>query len=118
MLGAKAHGEDGCVLDLSQAGQELGKAPLPAEEQGNTLSQPGSVEITYIPIGGLYLYLICVIGWFFRCVAGWKDFIRHGRRRRVRVHAPDTGGAQRPSCANFDQGSPFSAATYKGLLTC
>ena len=73
MLGAKAHGEDGRVLDLSQAGQELGEAFLPAEEQGDTLSQPGSVEITYIPIGGLHLYLICVIGWFSRCVVGRKD---------------------------------------------
>jgi hypothetical protein len=118
VLGAKAHGEDGCVLDLSQAGQKLGEAFLPAEEQGDTLPQPGSVEITYIPIGGLHLYLICVIGWFSRCVVGRKDFIRHGRRRRVRVHAPGTGGAQRPSCANFDQGSLFSAATYKGLLAC
>ena len=73
VLGAKAHGEDGCVLDLPQAGQKLGKAFLPAEEQGDTLSQPGSVEITYIPIGGLYLYLICVIGWFSHCVVGRKD---------------------------------------------
>ena len=83
VLGTKAHGEDRCAPNLSQAGQKLGKAFLPAEEQGDTLPQPGSVEITYIPIGGLYLYLICVIGWFSRCVVGRKDFIRHGRRRRV-----------------------------------
>ena len=73
MLRAKAHGEDRCAPNLPQAGQELGEAPLPAEEQGDTLPQPGSVEIIYIPIGGLYLYLICVIGWFFRCVVGRKD---------------------------------------------
>jgi hypothetical protein len=36
-LGAKAHGEDECVPNLSQAGQELGEAFLPAEEQGDTL---------------------------------------------------------------------------------
>jgi hypothetical protein len=83
VLGAKAHGEDGCVPNLSQAGQKLGEAPLPAEEQGDTLSQPGSVEIAYISIGGLHLYLICAIGWFSRCIVGWKDFIRHGCRRCV-----------------------------------
>ena len=73
VLGAKAHGEDGCALDLPQADQKLGEAFLPAEEQGDTLPQPGSVEITYIPIGGLHLYLICMIGWFFRWVVGRKD---------------------------------------------
>jgi hypothetical protein len=83
VLGAKAHGEDGCAPNLPQAGQKLGEAFLPAEEQGDTLPQPGSVEITYISIGDLHLYLICVIGWFFRCVVGRKDFIRHGRRRYV-----------------------------------
>jgi len=83
VLRAKAHGEDGCAPNLSQAGQKLGEAFLPAEEQGDTLPQPGSVEITYISIGDLHLYLICVIGWFFRCIAGRKDFIRHGHRRCV-----------------------------------
>ena len=33
----------------------------------------------------------------------------------LRMLIPPT---ERPSCANFDQGSLFSAAMYKGLLAC
>ena len=48
MLGAKAHREDGRVLDLPQAGQKLGEAFLPAEEQGDTLpNQVASKSSTF-----------------------------------------------------------------------
>ena len=119
MLGAKAHGEDGCALDLPQAGQKLGKAFLPAEEQGDTLPQPGSVEITYIPIGGLHLYLICMIGWFFRCVVGRKDSSDMGTAGVCECTCQTLEEHKDPSVptSTRDRSSPLQP-TYKSLLAC
>jgi len=89
------------------------------------IDRPGQVwaaDITYIPIGKGFLYLVAVIDWASRAVLSWRLSNVLGLDPRMDasfcVEALEEALARygRPEVFNTDQGSQFTGAAFTGIL--
>jgi putative transposase len=87
--------------------------------RGMTIDRPNQVwaaDITYIPIGRGFLYLVAVIDWASRAVLSWR--LSNTMEASFCVSALEEALARfgRPEIFNTDQGSQFTSAAFTGTL--
>lgn len=75
-----------------------------------------AADITYIPIGRGFLYLVAIIDWASRAVLSWR--LSNTMDASFCVAALEDALAQfgRPEIFNTDQGSQFTGAAFTGAL--
>jgi putative transposase len=75
-----------------------------------------AADITYIPIGRGFLYLVAIIDWASRAVLAWR--LSNTMDVAFCVDALDEALARfgRPEIFNTDQGSQFTSAAFTGRL--
>ena len=83
------------------------------------IERPGHVwaaDITYIPIGKGFLYLVAVIDWASRAVLAWR--LSNTMDASFCVEALEEALARygRPQIFNTDQGSQFTGAAFTSVL--
>jgi len=84
-----------------------------------TIERPNQVwaaDITYIPIGRGFLYLVAVMDWASRAVLAWR--LSNTMDVSFCVSALEEALARfgRPEIFNSDQGSQFTSAAFTGVL--
>jgi putative transposase len=84
-----------------------------------TIERPNQVwaaDITYIPIGRGFLYLVAVMDWASRAVLAWR--LSNTLDVSFCVSALEEALARfgRPEIFNTDQGSQFTSAAFTGVL--
>ena len=84
-----------------------------------TIDRPNQVwaaDITYIPIGRGFLYLVAIIDWASRAVLSWR--LSNTMDVSFCVAALEAALARfgRPAIFNTDQGSQFTSAAFTGTL--
>src|SRR5512132_3579661 len=79
-------------------------------------NQVWAADITYIPIGRGFLYLVAIIDWFSRAVLAWR--LSNTMDAAFCVEAVEEALARwgRPEIFNTDQGSQFTGAAFTGTL--
>ena len=87
--------------------------------RGLTIERPNHVwaaDITYIPVGRGFLYLVAVIDWATRAVLSWR--LSNTMDTSFCVAALEEALARfgRPEIFNTDQGSQFTSAAFTGVL--
>jgi putative transposase len=87
--------------------------------RGLAIDRPNHVwaaDITYIPIGRGFLYLVAVIDWASRAVLSWR--LSNTMEAGFCVAALEDALARfgRPDIFNTDQGSQFTSAAFTGTL--
>src|SRR4051812_3957480 len=96
-----------------------GHTVYPYMLRGLTIERPNHVwaaDITYIPIGRGFLYLVAIIDWASRAVLSWR--LSNTLDTRFCVDALEEALARfgRPEIFNTDQGSQFTSATFTDTL--
>jgi putative transposase len=84
-----------------------------------TIDRPNQVwaaDITYVPIGRGFLYLVAVIDWASRAVLAWR--LSNTMDMSFCVSALEEALARfgKPEIFNTDQGSQFTSAAFTGTL--
>ena len=76
-----------------------------------------AADITYLPIGGGFLYLVAIIDWASRAVLSWR--ISNTMDVSFCLAALEDALARhgRPEIFNTDQGSQFTSTAFTGALT-
>jgi putative transposase len=79
-------------------------------------NQVWAADITYIPIGRGFLYLVAVMDWSSRAVLSWR--LSNSMDVAFCVSALDEALARfgKPEIFNTDQGSQFTSAAFTGVL--
>ena len=79
-------------------------------------NQVWAADITYIPIGRGFLYLVAIIDWASRAVLAWR--LSNTMDVSFCVSALEEALARfgRPEIFNTDQGSQFTSAAFTGVL--
>jgi putative transposase len=79
-------------------------------------NQVWAADITYIPIGRGFLYLVAIIDWASRAVLAWR--LSNTMDTAFCVNALDEALARfgRPGIFNTDQGAQFTSAAFTGRL--
>ncbi|MGY3132259.1 putative transposase [Bradyrhizobium sp. USDA 4501] len=79
-------------------------------------NQVWAADITYLPIGHGFLYLVAIIDWASRAVLAWR--ISNTMDTSFCLAALDDALARygRPEIFNTDQGSQFTSAAFTGAL--
>ena len=79
-------------------------------------NQVWAADITYIPVGRGFLYLVAVIDWASRAVLAWR--LSNTMDVSFCVSALEAALARfgRPEIFNTDQGSQFTSAAFTGTL--
>jgi putative transposase len=75
-----------------------------------------SADITYIPIGRGYLYLVAIMEWASRAVLAWRLSNTMDVSFCVSVLEEALARFGRPEIFNTDQGSHFTSAAFTGVL--
>jgi putative transposase len=80
-------------------------------------NQVWASDITYIPIGRGFLYLVAIMDWASRAVLAWR--LSNTMESSFCVAALEDALARfgRPEIFNTDQGSQFTSAAFTGSLT-
>lgn len=80
-------------------------------------NQVWATDITYVPVGRGFLYLVAIIDWASRAVLAWR--LSNTMDVAFCVDALDEALARfgRPEIFNTDQGSQFTSAAFTGRLT-
>jgi putative transposase len=80
------------------------------------VNQVWAADITYIPIGRGFLYLVAVMDWASRAVLAWR--LSNSMDVAFCVSALEEALARvgRPEIFNTDQGSQFTSAAFTGVL--
>src|SRR6266436_3629902 len=80
-------------------------------------SQVWAADITYIPVGRGFLYLVAVIDWASRAVLAWR--LSNTMDTAFCVSALEEALARfgKPEIFNTDQGRQFTSAIFTGTLT-
>ena len=75
-----------------------------------------AADITYVPIGRGFLYLVAIIDWASRAVLAWR--LSNTMDVRFCLAALEEALARfgKPEIFNTDQGSQFTSAVFTGLL--
>ena len=92
---------------------------LPLSLAGMTIDRPNQVwaaDITYIPIGRGFLYLVAIMDWATRAVLAWR--LSNTMETCFCLEALDEALARhgKPEIFNTDQGSQFTSAAFTGKL--
>jgi len=87
--------------------------------RGLTIERPNHVwaaDITYIPIGQGFLYLVAIIDWASRSVLSWR--LSNTMDTSFCIDALEDALARfgRPEIFNTDQGSQFTSSSFTGKL--
>jgi putative transposase len=87
--------------------------------RGLVIDRPNQVwaaDITYIPLGRGFLYLVAIIDWASRAVLAWR--LSNTTDSAFCVAALEEALARfgKPEIFNADQGSQFTSATFTGRL--
>ena len=87
--------------------------------RGLTIERPNHVwaaDITYIPIGQGFLYLVAIIDWASRAVLSWR--LSNTMDTSFCIDALEDALARfgRPEIFNTDQGSQFTSSSFTGKL--
>lgn len=87
--------------------------------RGLAIERPNQVwcaDITYIPIGRGFLYLVAIMDWASRAVLSWR--LSNTMNVSFCVSALEEALARfgRPDIFNTDQGSQFTSAAFTGVL--
>jgi putative transposase len=102
--------------NLSMADKESKKYPYLLN--GVVLTRPNqvwSIDITYIPIKGGFLYLVAIIDWFSRYVPAWR--LSNTLDTRFCLDAlADALQLGEPEIFNSDQGVQFTSKEFTGAL--
>ena len=79
-------------------------------------NQVWAADITYVPIGHGFLYLVAIIDWASRAVLAWR--LSNTMDTSFCVSALEEALARfgRPEIFNTDQGSQFTSAAFTGTL--
>jgi putative transposase len=79
-------------------------------------NQVWAADITYLPVGRGFLYLVAIIDWFSRAVLAWR--LSNTMDTAFCIDALDEALARfgRPQIFNTDQGSQFTSAAFTGRL--
>ena len=79
-------------------------------------NQVWAADITYMPIGQGFLYLVAIIDWASRAVLAWR--LSNTMDTSFCVSALEEALARfgRPEIFNTDQGSQFTSAAFTGTL--
>lgn len=88
--------------------------------RGLAIARPNQVwcaDITYIPIGRGFLYLVAIMDWASRAVLAWR--LSNTMDSSFCISALEEALARfgRPDIFNTDQGSQFTSAAFTGVLT-
>ena len=80
------------------------------------INQVWAADITYIPIGRGFLYLVAIMDWASRAVLAWR--VSNSMDVSSCVSALEEALARfgRPEIFNTDQGSQFTSAAFTGVL--
>ena len=97
----------------------LGHKIYPYLLRGLAIERPNQVwcaDITYIPIGRGFLYLVAIMDWASRAVLSWR--LSNTMDGSFCVSALEEALARfgKPDIFNTDQGSQFTAAAFTGTL--
>ncbi len=87
--------------------------------RGLTIERPNQVwaaDITYIPIGRGFLYLVAIMDWASRAVLSWRLSNTMDTSFCVSALEEALGRFGRPEIFNTDQGSQFTSAAFTGTL--
>jgi len=79
-------------------------------------NQVWAADITYVPIGRGFLYLVAVIDWASRAVLAWRLSNTMDVSFCVSALAEALARFGRPEIFNTDQGSQFTSAAFTGTL--
>lgn len=87
--------------------------------RGLTIDRPNQVwaaDITYLPIGRGFLYVVAIMDWASRAVLSWR--LSNTMDSTFCVEALEEALARfgRPEIFNTDQGSQFTGAAFTGVL--
>jgi putative transposase len=98
---------------------EPGHKIFPYLLRGLAIERPNQVwaaDITYIPLGRGFLYLVAVLDWASRAVLAWR--LSNTMDATFCVAALEEALARygRPEIFNTDQGSQFTSAAFTGTL--
>jgi putative transposase len=79
-------------------------------------NQVWAADITYLPVGRGFLYVVAIIDWFSRAVLAWR--LSNTMDTAFCIDALDEALARfgRPEIFNTDQGSQFTSAAFTGRL--
>ena len=79
-------------------------------------NQVWATDITYIPVGGGYLYLVAIMDWASRTVLSWR--LSNTMNVSFCVEALEEALARfgKPEIFNSDQGSQFTSAAFTAVL--
>src|SRR5213082_226239 len=86
---------------------------------GLTIERPNQVwaaDITYIPIGRGFLYLVAIMDWASRAVLSWRLSNTMDTSFCVATLEQALSRFGRPEIFNTDQGSQFTSAVFTGTL--
>src|SRR5271157_3690306 len=84
-----------------------------------TIERPNQVwaaDLTYIPIGRGFLYLVAVIDWASRAVLSWRLSNTMDASFCVATLEEALARYGKPEIFNTDQGSQFTSADFTGVL--
>src|SRR5215813_11047262 len=87
--------------------------------RGKTIDQPNQVwaaDITYIPMGRGFLYLVAVIDWANRAVLSWRLSNTMDVSFCVDALEDALSRSSKPQIFNTDQGSQFTSIAFTGVL--
>jgi putative transposase len=79
-------------------------------------NQVWAADITYVPIGRGFLYLVAVIDWASRAVLAWRLSNTMDVSFCVSALAEALARFGKPEIFNTDQGSQFTSAAFTGTL--
>jgi putative transposase len=88
--------------------------------RGLAIERPNQVwcaDITYIPIGRGFLYLVAIMDWASRAVLAWRLSNTMDCSFCVAALQEALARCGRPDIFNTDQGSQFTSAAFTGALT-
>ena len=99
---------------------EPGHKVFPYLLRGLVIDRPNQVwaaDITYIPIGRGFLYLVAIMDWASRAVLSWR--LSNTMDASFCVEALEEALARfgKPGIFNTDQGSQFTGGEFIGVLT-
>jgi putative transposase len=87
--------------------------------RGMTIDRPNQVwaaDITYVPIGRGFLYLVAVMDWASRAVLAWRLSNTMDVAFCLEALREALARFGRPTIFNTDQGSQFTSLTFTGAL--
>ncbi len=114
LMGIEALGPKPCT-SKPQPGHKI----YPYLLRGMTIDTPNQVwatDITYIPAGAGFLYLVAIMDWASRAVLAWR--LSNTMDVSFCVSALEEALARfgKPEIFNSDQGSQFTSAAFTGVL--